>query len=60
MENTLLSLVKKIHLASRCLEEEIANWMQGVDKVTNYKKVDRKLLLSATQSQLVASKCIIR
>jgi len=25
MENTLLSLVKKIHLASRCLEEEIAN-----------------------------------
>lgn len=60
MENTLLSLVKNIHLASRCLEEEIANWMQGVDKVTNYKKVDRKLLLSATQSQLVASKCIIR
>lgn len=60
MENTLLSLVKNIHLASRCLEGEIANWMQGVDKVTNYKKVDRKLLLSATQSQLVASKCIIR
>lgn len=61
MENTLPSSVKNIHLASHCLEGKITDWIQDVYKVTNHEeKVDRKLLLSASQFQLVASKHIIR
>lgn len=59
MENTLPSLVKTNDFTSQSLERETTDWMQAIYKVTNHEeKIDRKLLLSASQFQLVVPKPI--
>lgn len=60
MENTLPSLVKNNDFTSQSLEGETTDWTQAVYKVTNHEeKVDRKLLLLASQFQLVVPKCMM-
>lgn len=60
MENALPSLVKANDITSQSLERETTDWTQTIYKVTNLEeKVYRKLLLSASQFQLVVSKCMI-
>lgn len=56
MKKTLPCLEKNNDFTSQSLEGETTDWTQA----TNYeKKVDRKLLLSASQFQLVVPKCMM-